>query len=310
MRLASKLLSAVFTLSTLSLIGCGGVEGLEASEFEATAGQEDMATSSQALDATAAEAAVKQIVAFAPKSLPSSTPDAIAQFTANGVTYDLRILLTRSTRPFARIVSAYNTAYTPLQPQPLGTSTNRVAPPYPVCAFPSQTYQCRPNAAGTGYEWTFTQPEAGLVPITTQAVSSLNELILDHFRYPGGISYGTFTPPAGPAWRISAPALNGGEPTAGQRTFVGALEASVPNGTNNIPLLRVRNVARIDSGITEDPFSRTNTANNQIGYLLRLNTTLGTAPSPLSGCFGAANAGRTQRVYYWTEYYFVNVFLP
>jgi hypothetical protein len=309
MRLASKLLSAAFALSTLSLIGCGGAESFESSEL-AAAGQEDLASTSQTLlDPTLSEAVAKKIVAFAPKSLPSSTPDAIANVTINGTVYDLRTLLTRSTRPFARIVSAYRTTQTPGQPPPLGTATNRVAPPYALWSFASQTYQCRVAASGTGYEWVFTQPEAGLLPLTTEAVNNLDQLVLDHFRYPGGISYGTFTPPAGPSWRISAPALNGGEPTAGQRTFVGALETSVPNGTSHIPLLRVRNVARIDSGITEDPFSRTNAANNQTGYLLRLNTWGGIAPAATE-CSTASQVGTTRRVFYSTEYYFVNVFTP
>jgi hypothetical protein len=204
-------------------------------------------------------------------------------------------------------VAAYQTVATPLDPPPLGTSTSAVLSDYTRSAPAAQVYECRQN--GGTFAWTFLQPEAGLQPITTQPVAGLETLILDHFRYPGAIDFGppTGMPPAGPSWRVSAPALDqGGLPTSGQTLFIGAPEASVPNGPDNVPLLRLANAARIDSGLPSEVFSRTTPDGTQQGYVLRLNTQGGVAPT--KGCDVTEDVGKRERVPYAADYYFIDVF--
>jgi len=283
---------AVLALSAGALTGC-----------------EDDEDTSDA-DERAATEAVKQISQDAPGALPGNVPDAVLQVTLGGTQYDLRDLLGRpsGSRPSARIVSAYKTVDTPAQPPPFGTSTLSVTPDYTRSAPAAQVYECRQS--GSGFAWAFLQPEAGLEPLTPQPVQHLEALRLDHFRYPGGIDYGppTGTPLAGPSWRVSAPALDQGTPTSGQSLFVGAVEATVPNGSANIPLLRLANVARIDQGLPSEVFSRTSADGTQTGYVLRLNTVGGLAPT--AGCEGAADVGKRERVPYSADYYFMDVLTP
>ncbi len=259
-------------------------------------------------DSELATQALQQIAQYAPTSLPASAPDELLRVTLGGVPYNLRELLSRpsDSRPSARIVAAYRTLPTPSDPPPLGTSTTTVPPDYTRSAPAAQVYECRQN--GSSFAWVLLQPEAGLEPITTQPVSGLELLVIDHFRYPGGIDYGppTGTPPTGPSWRVSAPALNQGSPTLGQTLFIGVIEASVPNGSSNIPLLRVAQAARVDQGIPSEVFSRTLSDGTQTGYLLRLDTVGGIAPT--TGCDGAGDVGSRYRSPYSTEYYFINVF--
>lgn len=263
-----------------------------------------------ASDAAEATEAVKQISEGAPAALPGNVPDALLQVTLGGTQYELRDLLGRpsGSRPSARIVSAYKTVDTPSEPPPLGTSTMSVPPDYTRSAPAAQVYECRQSASG--FAWTFLQPEAGLEPLTTQPFQHLERLVLDHFRYPGGIDYGppTGTPPTGPSWRVSAPALNQGTPTSGQSLFIGALDVSVPNGTANVPVLRLANVARVDQGLPSEVFSRNSSDGTQLGYVLRLNTVGGIAPT--AGCGGAADVGKRERVPYSADYYFVDVLTP
>jgi hypothetical protein len=257
--------------------------------------------------AQAASEATKQISQYAPTRLPDNVPDALARVTLTGGQYDLRELLGRpsTARPSARIVSAYTTVDTPAQPPPLGTRAMSVTPDSTRSAPAAQVYECR--LGGSGVAWVLLQPEAGLQPLTTQPVQAVETLRLDHFRYPGGIDYGppTGTPPAGPAWRVSAPALDQGTPTSGQSLFLGTVDVSVPNGPDNVPLLRAAHVARIDQGLPSEVFSRTSSDWTRTGYVLRLNTTGGVAPT--TGCAGASDVGRRQRVPYAADYYFIDV---
>jgi hypothetical protein len=284
---------AALAFSVGSLTGCADDENEDTREPDETA--------------RAATEATKRISQFAPSSLPDNLPEALVQVTFGGARYDLRELLGRpsGSRPSARIVSAYKTVDTPSEPPPLGTSAMSVTPDYTRSAPAAQVYECRQS--GSGFAWTFLQPEAGLQPLTTQPVQEVETLILDHFRYPGGIDYGppTGTPPVGPSWRVSAPALDQGTPTSGQTLFIGAVEASVPNGPDNVPLLRVSNVARIDQGLPSEVFSRTLSDGTQTGYVLRLNTMGGIAPT--AGCADAAHVGKRERVPYSADYYFIDV---
>ncbi|RKG95891.1 DUF3455 domain-containing protein [Corallococcus sp. CA053C] len=255
----------------------------------------------------AATEAVKQIAMNAPTSLPANVPDEVLRVTLGGVEYNLRELLSRpsESRPSAHIVAAYLTVPTPEDPPPFGTRDVAVDPDYERAAPAAQVYECRQNASG--FAWAFLQPEAGLQPITSQPIPALDKLVLDHFRYPAGIDFGppTGTPPVGPSWRVSAPVLNEGTPTAGQTLFVGSVEATVANGSGNVPLLRLANVARIDRGLPSDVFSRTTSDGTQTGYALRLNTVGGIAPT--AGCSGTADVGQRERVPYAADYYFVDV---
>lgn len=264
--------------------------------------------SSTPSDSELATQALEQIVRNAPTSLPASAPDEVLRVTLGGVQYNLRDLLSQPSdaRPSARIVSAYHTVTTPADPPPFGTSAMAVPPDSTHSAPAAQVYECRQN--GSSFAWTLLQPEAGLDPITSQPVSGLEKLVLDHFRYPGGIDYGppTGSPPTGPSWRVSASALNEGSPTRGQTLFVGVLEVSVPNGTGNVALLRLAQAARIDQGLPSDVFSRTLSDGTQTGYVLRLNTVGGIAPT--EGCAGAADVGSRFRSPYSADYYFINVF--
>ncbi|PTL78796.1 DUF3455 domain-containing protein [Vitiosangium sp. GDMCC 1.1324] len=259
-------------------------------------------------DSERATQALEQIVRYAPTSLPASAPDELLRVTLGGVSYNLRELLSRpsDSRPSARIVAAFHTVETPSDPPPFGTSATAVSPDYTRSAPAAQVYECRQN--GGSFAWVLLQPEAGLEPITTQPVSGLETLVFDHFRYPGGIDYGppAGTPPAGPSWRVSAPALNQGSPTLGQTLFVGVLDASVPNGSDNVALLRLAQAARIDQGLPSDVFSRTVSDGTQTGYVLRLDTVGGIAPT--TGCDGSGDVGSRQRSPYTADYYFINVF--
>jgi hypothetical protein len=261
-------------------------------------------------DAEEATEALRRISSDAPTALPDAVPEDLLRVSLGGVDHDLRELLSRApgSRPSARIVAAYQTATTPLEAPPLGTSTVSLPTDSTPSAPAAQVYVCR-NSGGV-FAWSFLRPEAGLRPITTGPVPDLDELVLDHFRYPGGIDYGppTGTPPVGPAWRVSAPALNQGVPTSGQTLFIGAAEASVPNGAGNVPLLRLSNAARIDQGLPSDVFSRTTSDGSQRGYVLRLNTLGGLAPT--SGCEDAADEGTLERVPYSADYYFIEVQTP
>jgi hypothetical protein len=107
---------------------------------------------------------------------------------------------------------------------------------------------------------------------------------------------------------VSAPALNEGVHTSGQTLFIGAADASVPNGAANVPLLRLSNAARIDQGLPSDVFSRSLADGTQRGYVLRLNTVGGIAPT--AGCAGAADVGKRERVPYSADYYFLEVLTP
>jgi Protein of unknown function (DUF3455) len=287
-----KALGLLCTLTLGSLTGCGDDEDDDAPPPDSE---------------VAAEAA-RQVVQYAPTSLPEGVPEELLQVTIGGTQYDLVELLGRSTgsAPYARIVAAYRTVTTPEAPPPLGTSSKSVSPDYTRSAPAAQVYECR--QVGGVFTWALLQPEAGLEPITTQPVSGLELLVLDHFRYPGDIDYGppTGTPAAGPSWRISAPVLDSGTPTSGQTLFIGAVEAMVLNGTANVPLLRVANVARVDQDFPVDVFSRTSSDTNQLGFVLRLSTEGGIAPT--SGCGGTADLGQRYRSPYSADYYFLNVY--
>jgi hypothetical protein len=279
------------TLALSTLAGCG----------------DDDEDNGQPPDSEIAAEAARQVVQYAPTRLPTGLPMDLLRVTIGGTQYDLEELLGRSTDyvPYARIVAAYRTVSTPQDPPPFGTSTNAVSPDYTRSVEAAQVYECRQN--GAVFTWTLLQPEAGLEPITTPAVQGLETLILDHFRYPGGIDYGlpTGMPPAGPSWRVSAPALNQGSPTSGQTLFIGAVEATVPNGPDNVPLLRVANVARVDQDFPSDVFSRTSSDTNQLGFVLRLATEGGI--SPAAGCSSAADIGQRYRSPYSADYYFINI---
>lgn len=261
-------------------------------------------------DAEVATEALQRIARDAPTALPDGVPADLLRVNLGGTDYDLRELLGRDagSRPSARIVAAYQTVDTPSDPPPLGTGAVSIPTDSTPSAPAAQVYECR--ASGGGFAWTFLRPEAGLRPITREPVPGLETLVLDHFRYPGGIDFGapTGTPPVGPAWRVSAPALNQGVPTSGQTLFIGAADASVPNGAENVPLLRLSNAARVDQGLPSDVFSRTTSDGGQRGYVLRLNTVGGIAPA--SGCASAADEGKRERVPYSADYYFIDVLTP
>jgi hypothetical protein len=261
-------------------------------------------------DSQLATEALLRISRDAPTELPDNVPEDLRRVTFGGTQYDLRELLGRpsGSRPSARIVAAYQTVDTPADPPLLGTPSNAVLPDSTRSAPAAQVYECRQT--GGVFAWAFLQPEAGLQPMTTTPVPGLETLGFDHFRYPGGIDYGppTGTPPVGPAWRVSALALNGGEPTSGQTLFVGAADVTVPNGAGNVPLLRLSNAARIDQGLPSDVFSRTTSDGTQVGYVLRLDTVGGVAPT--AGCAGAGDVGKRERVPYSAGYYFVEVLTP
>lgn len=260
-------------------------------------------------DSQLALLALQQLTRYAPTSLPVPAPRELLQVTLGRSEYNLAELLGRpsGSRPYARIVAAYRTSATPSDPPPWGQRSLAVTPDYTPAAPGAQIYECRQG--GSGYAWVLLRPEAGLQPIATQPVPGLNKLVLDHFRYPGGVDFGppTDTPPAGPSWRVSAPALSQGVPMFGQTLFIGAIEAMAANGPGNIPLLRAANVARIDQGLPIDPFSRTSPDGSRVGYVLRLNTMGGIAPT--TGCSAAADVGQRYRSPYVADYYFINVFL-
>lgn len=263
-------------------------------------------------EAAAATEAVRQIAERAPTGLPADVPDELLRVTLGGVEYNLRELLSRpsDSRPSARIVAAYRTVSTPANAPPFGTPEVAAYPPYPTYPQPepaAQVYECRDN--GAAVTWVFARPEAGLQPITSQPIPALDSLVLDHFRYPGGIDFGppTGTPPVGPAWRVSAPVLDPGTPTAGQTLFVGSVDVTVANGSGNIPLLRLVNVARIDRGLPSDVFSRTTSDGTQTGYVLRLNTVGGIAPKTGCGRGEIPDWTNRGRVPYSADYYFIDV---
>lgn len=291
-RLRPSFVIAALALSGVALGGCDDDEDDDAS------------------DAEVATEALRRISRDAPTELPDGVPADLLRVSLGGTDYDLRELLSRApgSRPSARIVAAYQTVSTPVEAPPLGTGSVSLPTDVTPSAPAAQVYECRDS--GGLFAWSFLRPEAGLRPITPESVPGLETLIFDHFRYPGGIDYGapTGTPPVGPAWRVSAPALNQGVPTSGQTLFIGAAEAAVPNGAANVPLLRLSNAARIDTGLPSDVFSRTTADGGQRGYVLRLNTMGGIAPT--SGCAGAADVGRQERVPYSADYYFIDVQTP
>jgi hypothetical protein len=282
---------SALALSLSTLTGCG----------------DDDEDNGQTPDSELAAEAARQVVRYAPTRLPEGVPVDLLRVTVGGTQYDLVELLGRSADyvPYARIVAAYRTVSTPQDPPPFGTSASAVSPDYTRSAEAAQVYECRQN--GAVFTWALLQPEAGLQPITTQPVQGLETLIFDHFRYPGGIDYGppTGMPPAGPSWRVSAPALGQGSPTSGQTLFIGAIEATVPNGPANVPLLRVANVARIDQGFPSEVFSRTSSDTNQLGFVLRLATEGGITPT--AGCSSSADVGLRYRSPYSADYYFIDI---
>jgi Protein of unknown function (DUF3455) len=211
----------------------------------------------------------------------------------------------------AVITSAFKTANLPAGPSiPFFANNVATLPTYQNSAFAAQVYECRVTANG-GIAWAFARPEAGLVPIVQgQDLGNLDGFVMDHFRFPGDAARGV---PAGPAWRVSNAALNQGVAYAGQAYFVGAAEATIPNGTatgtagRNIPALRVRNVGGFTAAIPNGYFPVTDPiGRGYSAFLLRLNTQGGVAPS--TGCqVSASDLGKTVRVPYSTEYYFVEV---
>jgi Protein of unknown function (DUF3455) len=240
-----------------------------------------------------------------PSQLPAGTPAEILNVTAtgqNGVTYSGNIanLLQSSSYPRARITAAFRTMPTPGFRNPL--LPNGELPVYEVNAPAAQVYECQQTASG--FTWTFIRPEAGLQPVNG---TKPQDLSFEHFRYPGASNV-----PAGPSWRL--------ETTDGvyQDLFVGQLQSSLPNGSGNIPLLRL-----IRSNV---PDQSQPTVGSNVGtlffprpleyylgdhgvfvqqFLLRLSTSGGTAPS--SGCSSSSDLGQITRVPYSTLYYFVQV---
>lgn len=309
-----KSLLAAACVASGVLAACGGAEGLESVEHEQVplATRVDKYTAHQALDT------LNDIGGYAPP-LPSNTPDALLNITFDGLPYNLRTLLANASDPY-RTTKAYingvlRTGPTVASPLPFGNAYPGAPSTFqPVSLFPeytrsapaAQVYECRSNGSG-GYAWTFIRPEASLTPVTTQPIRNPDSVSFDHFRYPGGITYVRefpVTPPAGPAWRLSSPAYNDGITTWGQEIFVGAVDVSVPNGTGNIPLLRVRNAETAFSGVLPGPITPTARPYFET-YVLRLNTQGGVAPT--TGCSTAADVGRRHRSPYSCDYYFIQV---
>jgi Protein of unknown function (DUF3455) len=211
----------------------------------------------------------------------------------------------------ALITSAFKTTKLPAGPSiPFLANNVATLPTYQNSAPAAQVYECRVAANG-GVAWAFARPEAGLVPIVEgPGLGNLDGFVMDHFRFPGDAARGV---PAGPAWRVGSAALNQGVAYGGQAYFVGAAEATIPNGTatgtaaQNIPALRVRNVGGLTVAIPNGYFPVTDPiGRGYSAFLLRLNTQGGIAPS--TGCqVSASDLGKTVRVPYSTEYYFVEV---
>jgi Protein of unknown function (DUF3455) len=258
-----------------------------------------------------ARSALAELALSAPKNLPQNTPAVLLQLENGKV--DLGALITNQTQgalPSARIVSAFRTTDTPSETSKRALA-NGVKPTYESSAPAAQVYECIANKDTGALEWTFTRPEAGLVPITegNKSIRGLDQLIFDHFLFPGGIDVGqTASPPKGPAWRVSAPALDRDLEAGGQAFFVGAVDLKAKNGDLNIPLLRVRNVAFVnhidDPKVQSLPFaySGETSKSKQLGFVLRLNTQGGLAPT--GTCSKDAKPVRSP---YATEYYFVEL---
>jgi hypothetical protein len=254
-----------------------------------------------------------------PQTLPASAPDSVLQVSqvVNGVTItdNLRAMIARfydptsnpdlpTPTPWAQIRGVYRTGAPVAQPNLL---VPNAAPPIQSGSPAVQVYQCQ--AVNGGFAWTFLRPEAGLQAYTPNPLPPQAGLALlipqlqysfSHFRYPGDASVSA----AGPAWRAST---NDG---VAQQIFVGALETSVANGAANIPLLRLHR-ANTQSGAygqtyTQFPITSTSTPTDPgayVGYVLRLNTVGGIAPT--TGCSAAANVGAIARQPYSADYYFV-----
>jgi Protein of unknown function (DUF3455) len=272
-----------------------------------------------ALDWNALDLAIDRAT---PQSLPPNIPAALLEVTLPGVgsTFNLDTVLKQ---PGTQI-DEYHTVYASIKrvfrttdtlaivPQ-LGTAAAPVDVPAASGAPAAQVYGC--SATPTGHAWTFLRPEAGLSLVLTSPVADSWRERFDHFRNPGGISYstviaGSASPGLGPAWRQTR-----GVPFADQKLFVAAVEANVPNA-GTIPQLRLRNVSAVASGTAPPsvyPFSwgsqrvlsnGSPDTYGPFGYVLRLNTQGGTAPTqPCS----AANVNAEVRSPYYAEYYFIQV---
>lgn len=292
-------MSGMMAMVAAALSGCAvGADDLEGAGLDEEAVGEEQAALTTAETTFASR--LSSIESAAPTALPASTPDSLLTVSyvdhSTGLTktVNLRDLIAAGCSgklPCAKIREAYHTVATPSAPPTLiGTS----APPtYQTGAVPAQLYECRANATGGGYGWGFVRPEAGLAPITTAAVST-SGVTLDHFRYPGDAAT-----PAGPAWRVSY-AQEGL-----QEAFVGAVDVTVANGTESIPLLRVRNVG-LPRNISAIHFPETSSSSNNMGFVLRLNTVCGLAPT--TGCGASTDVGKTFRSLYLADYYFVELY--
>jgi hypothetical protein len=258
-----------------------------------------------------ARSALAELAVSAPKNLPQNAPAVLLQLEDGK--YDLGALITNNTKgvlPSARIVSAFRTTDTPSEANKRALASG-VKPAYESSAPAAQVYECIANKDTGVLEWTFTRPEAGLIPITegNKSIRGIDQLTFDHFLFPGGIDVGqSASAPKGPAWRVSAPALDQDQATGGQALFVGAVDVKAKNGDLNIPLLRVRNVAFVnhidDAKVQRLPFAYNgeSATGKQLGFVLRLNTQGGLAPS--GSCSKDAKPVRSP---YATEYYFVEL---
>jgi Protein of unknown function (DUF3455) len=245
------------------------------------------------------------LLSAAPMTLPAGVPSSLLDVstTFRGVTLTANIgsILNNHTGfPSARITGAFRTTTTS------GVRRNllepAIAPVFDTNAPAAQVYQCQLTPTGS-FAWTFIRPEAGLAPITTGPVNT-QLARFEHFLYPGSPA----TVAAGPLWREIT--FDGSQ----QDAFVGVRQASASNGTANIPLLRI---ARADQAYGIESNSGSNLPINQTiddggngqrhytGYVLRLNTVGGIAPT--ASCSSTVDTGTIIRVPYSSDYYFVQV---
>jgi Protein of unknown function (DUF3455) len=286
------------SLLVAALAGCADLAPADQDDGEVAV---DEAAQASTAVGTLASIAAPLIIA-SPRTLPAGVPTAVLDTTTvfNGTTLrgNLRTMLTSNTFPYARITGAFRTTRTPALLRSLLSPL--VAPAEARFALAAQVYQCRANA--TGYSWAFVRPEAGLEPITTTAVDT-KEVAFDHFLYPTAASPTALNQPA---WRESR--VDGGE----QDVFVGARDASADNGAANIPLLRVVRLSTpqtlASSNSTSNlpanvSYNTPESGYHQVGYVLRLNTVGGIAPT--TGCAVAADNGKVARVPYSADYYFL-----